>query len=469
MRSALVVGLGASLLGLSGCSRDPGASAADLAPGQMGGSAGAPSERQPLALIGAPLVFTPTASSFGVSAVVGRGDPGDLALWRRARGTERWMGPWAPANRAPDVAEWRLRGLEAGTEYDYILAAASSAGADGEPRESDVLYSGRAVTQRASGEAFSFVLITDTHIDPREVSPGDWSASSYQEQVLLELAPQIAAEAPDFVVNLGDMLDFHVLGFNSPLPEPSWGRLGYLNYRRCLRDVIGHAAHFPVVGNWEGENGSFTAEEIANARGQRLLYVPAPNAETYPEGGSQDEDYYAFTWGDALFVVLNVMSYTEESLLLDGVGDPEAWTLGEPQLRWLEDTLEGATSKWRFLLIHHAVGGAAGNAANAIYGRGGGLAANVGEQAHVHDLMVRHGVQVFFYGHDHVFTDMVVDDIHYTLPGSAGAPWKFTAAETGYDEYWPDSGYARVHVAAESVDVELLSITGEVLLRYDLK
>jgi len=33
-------------------------------------------------------------------------------------------------------------------------------------------------------------------------------------------------------------------------------------------------------------------------------------------------------------------------------------------------------------------------------------------------------VQIFFYAHDHVFTDMVVDGIHYTLPGSAGAPWK---------------------------------------------
>lgn len=471
MRRALVVGLGAALLSLSGCSRDEGVDAAEAHPGGMGGGAGASSEKEevPLALVGAPLVFTPTDSSFGVSAVVGSGEPKELALWRRVRGTESWRGPWAPASPAPDVAEWRLRGLEAGTEYEYVLAAASRSEGDGPPPHDDLLYAGRAVTQRASGEAFSFVLISDTHIDPREVSPGDWSASSYQEQVLLELAPQIAAEAPDFVVNLGDMLDFHVLGFNSPLPEPSWGRLGYVNYRRCLRDVIGHAAHFPVVGNWEGENGSFTAAEIANARGQRKLYVPAPNAETYPEGGSPDEDYYAFTWGDALFVVLNVMSYTEESLLLDGVGSPDAWTLGEAQLRWLEDTLEAATSKWRFLLIHHAVGGAAGNDANAIYGRGGGLAANVGEQALVHDLMVRHGVQVFFYGHDHVFTDMVVDEIHYTLPGSAGAPWKFTSAETGYEQYWPDSGYARVRVAPESVDVEFLSISGEVLHRYDLK
>ena len=63
--------------------------------------------------------------------------------------------------------------------------------------------------------------------------------------------------------------------------------------------------------------------------------------------------------------------------------------------------------------------------------------------------MLRHGVQVFFYAHDHVFADMVVDGIHYTLPGSAGAPWKFNELETGYDQYWPDSGHARVEVTPE--------------------
>ena len=68
----------------------------------------------------------------------------------------------------------------------------------------------------------------------------------------------------------------------------------------------------------------------------------------------------------------------------------------------------------------------------------------------VHDMMMRHGVQIFFYAHDHVFTDMVVDGIHYTLPGSAGAPWKFTAARPATRRYWPDSGYGRVTVSPDA-------------------
>ena len=92
------------------------------------------------------------------------------------------------------------------------------------------------------------------------------------------------------------------------------------------------------------------------------------------------------------------------------------------------------------------MGGNAGDAENSAYGRGGGRAAHVGEQAWVHDLCVATGVQVFFYGHDHVFTDMVVDGMHYALPGTTSAPWRFTKKETGYDTSFPDSGYARVRV-----------------------
>jgi hypothetical protein len=234
-----------------------------------------------------------------------------------------------------------------------------------------------------------------------------------------------------------------------------------------LGDALGNAAHFPVIGNWDGENGDYTEEEIQRSREQRLWCVPGPTPTTYPQGGSEHQDYYAFTWGDALFVVLNVMTYTPTSHLLStypGVADD--WTLGDAQLAWLMDTLQQATSRWRFLMIHHAVGGAAGTEADSAYGRGGGQAAYVGEQALVHQLMLDYGVQIFFYGHDHVFTDIVVDDIHYTLPGSAGAPWKFSTYETGYLEYWEDSGYARVHVTADETTVDFVGMEDQLLYSY---
>ena len=103
------------------------------------------------------------------------------------------------------------------------------------------------------------------------------------------------------------------------------------------------------------------------------------------------------------------------------------------------------------------------------YGRGGGQAAHIGEQDTIHQMMMQYGVQVFFYAHDHVFTDMVVDGIHYTLPGSAGAPWKFTTAETGYTHYFPDSGHARVVVSPDSVAVDFVAQGGRILDGYVLR
>jgi hypothetical protein len=260
------------------------------------------------------------------------------------------------------------------------------------------------------------------------------------------------------------MLDFHVFGFNDPPPDSSWTRLAYLDYRRMLGDTLGQVAHFQVIGNWDGENGCNTAAEIQRSLGQRLLYAPGPKPDTYPEGGSPNQDYYAFTWGDALFVILNVMTYTPTChLLSDGPGLPDDWTLGAAQLAWLGRTLSGATSKWRFLFIHHTVGGAAADSDDSAYGRGGAQAAHIGEQAIIQAMMVEYGVQVFFYGHDHVFTDAVVEGVHYTLPGSAGAPWKFDSSQTGYTLYWTESGYGRVTVSPAKAQVDFVAQDGALL------
>ncbi len=433
-------------------------------------------------LLGAPLVFAPTSRGFGLSVVLRSGDPTTLALRVRDEELSAWSVLGPPLSPAVDIAQWTVDGLVPGRRYVYEVSAPGAAGQSGSPGSTGpagpvdpvaptqplLLYTGSAATAPAPGTPFSFALITDTHIEPRDpVPPGNTVIDDFygtMETTLLAVTAEVAAVKPDFVINLGDMLDYHLFGFNAPPPDASWARLGYLNYRRLLGDTVGHAAHFPVIGNWDGESGCNTPDEIARSMSQRLLYAPGPGPDTYPEGGSANGDYYAFTWGDALFIVLNVMTYTPTCHLLgSGPGVADDWTLGATQLAWLDQTLAQATSKWRFLFIHHTVGGAAGDADDTAYGRGGGQAAYVGEQATIHAMMLQYGVQVFFYAHDHVFTDMVVDGIHYLLPGSAGAPWKFDSSQTGYAHYWPDSGYARVQVAPDRAEVDMISVDGDVL------
>lgn len=181
-----------------------------------------------------------------------------------------------------------------------------------------------------------------------------------------------------------------------------------------------------------GENGWQPADQKDWARKARLDHVPTPLPTTYPEGGSTQGDYYTFTWGKVLCVVLNVTGHK----LGSKVGRRDDWTLGEAQKRWLETTPKTSHALWKLIFIHHAVGDSP-DEHNARYGHGG-LGTGVGEQAQVHDWMKKYGVQAFFYGHDHVFTDTVVDGIHYICPGSAGAPWKFDRSDTGY---WTPYGF----------------------------
>jgi predicted phosphodiesterase len=456
-------GCGSKGDGAKACADGAAVSGANCGSGGLGGEPG-------FELLGAPLVFAPTMQGFGLNVVLRSGDPLALRAQVRDEASPDWMDLGPPSALAADVAQWQVTGLAPGRTYAYEIRT-SNVETDASEQS---LFSGSAVTRREAGSSFTFAVLTDSHIQPRDPVPAGTTVATdfygFDESTLLAVAGDIASARPDFLIHLGDMLDFHLFGFNEPPPSSLWSRLAYLNYRRLLGQALGNAAHYAVIGNWEGESGCNLPAQIQQSSSQRMLYVPGPRPDTYAQGGSPNQDYYAFTWGDALFVVLNVMTYTPTCHLLSyDPGLPDDWTLGDAQRTWLEQTLAGATSKWRFLFIHHTVGGAAGDSTESAYGRGGGQAARVGEQSWVHDLMLKYGVQIFFYGHDHVFTDMTVDGIHYSLPGSAGAPWKFDSSTTGYTQYWPDSGYGRVTVNPQQVQVDFVAVGGQVLNSYTIE
>ena len=73
------------------------------------------------------------------------------------------------------------------------------------------------------------------------------------------------------------------------------------------------------------------------------------SAATY--GDQYREDYYAWTWGDALFVVIDTFEYTPQNsygnVAGDGTNDPQTgdqwnWTLGKQQYDWLRPRSKAA-------------------------------------------------------------------------------------------------------------------------------
>ncbi len=417
-------------------------------------TAGPSAPRGPAPQLGLPpLLARPTASSILINARNGAEDVSAVVELLGSDGTDVLRTLPVIRRAAGEMMEWNVTGLSPATRYRYRVRADGSTGADG------LLARGGFITARRPSEQYTMALMTDPHT-------GSWADGSANVGVMDDVIRNVERDNPDFILTLGDNVAW-TSSRNFAQTSETGALAAYEQYRRHMGRLTAYAPHFSALGNWDGETGKFPAESVTLVRSVRHRLLPNPDHSTYAEGGSAAQDYYAFTWGPALWVVLNVQSYSVAStpLTLPTAGDVSLvtdWTLGREQLAWLERTLKASSAPFKFLGIHHTVGGNAGNPSDTLYGRGGARAVNVGEQKIVHQLMHDHGVQIFFYGHDHVFVDDVVDGIHYALPGSFGAPWHFQPGVTGYDRFWADSGHARVNVTAKEVVVEYVSQAGAV-------
>ena len=402
----------------------------------------------------APLVFAPTQQGFGLHCILSSGSPTDLVVRMRVHdGT--WGSLVPPTTTSADTARWTIVGLSASMLYDYEVRTVS---------DNTLLYSASTSTLRSTGDSIRFSILSDLHIVP---SPSPASTQQAQGIATLQAANASLATNPDFVVCLGDATGYPDSGFNYPAPDTATARAAYFNYRGCLGALSAYAPVFHVNGNWDGEPGYVDPSQVINARSQRLLYFPGPLSSTYPFGGSAHEDYYAFESGSALCVILNVESYTTTDHTRLGLsGTASNWTLGATQLAWLATVLQSSSAKWKFLFCHHPVGGNGVDERNSIYGRGGGRAANVGEQAIIHGLMQTYGAQVFFYGHDHVFTDMLVGSVHYKEVTTSGDYIAFSPTFGGYSPgtYWSGGGWTDVLVTPDRILIQSRASTNGVLI-----
>jgi hypothetical protein len=246
--------------------------------------------------------------------------------------------------------------------------------------------------------------------------------------------------------------------------------------------LVGHSSPlFLVNGNHEQAakvNLDGTANSLAvwaqTAR-NRNFAQPAPDGfysgdtETIEHIGLL-RDYYAWTWGDALFVVIDPYWHSTEAVdnRADG-GEKrrDMWgiTLGEKQYRWLKKTLEESKSKFKFVFSHHVNGTGRGGVEQASLYEWGGLSRNgqrefsakrPGWEMPIHQLMVKTGVTIFFQGHDHIFAKQELDGVIYqTTPVPADGTYALLnddAYESG--NKLPGSGLVRVKVDSGKARVE---------------
>ena len=390
-----------------------------------------------------------------------------------------------------------LDGLQPDTQYYYQLSYREAGVGECEEAEEHTFH-----TQRASGSPFVFAVSADEHVGWINHLPKDLLSENLHRQTL----DNIGADGPDFLISLGDS----GIGIETETPAPFAYRppestalqmkatsLAIVS-RRYLNAIAHSIPYYLVIGNHEGEQGWFYDAErewtihtssagINTAVRKQLFTNPFPDGfysgdTTEVTGIGQHNSYYAWEWGDALFVALDPYWHTLRKPHHYGgpaTGDRWDWTLGKEQYDWLWETLSGSGAKWKFVFIHHLTGG------TRTYGDGGIECAKYkvaglptfewgGEDeagnavfaemrpgwnhGPIHDLMVDTGVTTLFHGHDHFFGVQSLDGIVYLeCPRSSDRLYAFGRVRMGGYEQGDavrSSGHIRVSVGPDSVEIE---------------
>jgi hypothetical protein len=271
------------------------------------------------------------------------------------------------------------------------------------------------------------------------------------------------------------------------IPERKDALKQYLAQRYYL-GLIGHSAPiFLVLGNHDGEEaakkGACEKDGLSVWSCEtRKKYFPNPEPDNFYSGniGKQPyagtlQNYYSWSWGDALFVVLDPYWYSRST---QGGNAPWNMSIGKTQYDWLAETLGKSQAKFKFVFIHQLTGGLdrsgrGGTEAVPFYEWGGHekdgkdtFAKNrPGWKKSIHDLLVETGVSIVFHGHDHFFARQDKDGIIYQLvPQAANRNLKrHQGKEYGYEkgDFFPNSGHIRVYVSAENVKVEYIRAENE--------
>ncbi|MFH2002421.1 MAG: metallophosphoesterase [Planctomycetota bacterium] len=381
--------------------------------------------------------------------------------------------PNRPANQYVDIV---MGGLIPNQRYYYRLNYRKS-GSAAYLKGSERTFH----TQRSKNTSFVFSMTADEHLQTMSQLPEDEEGKALYRQTL----QNVEAGAPDFLISLGDFAHTEFLaGRNAANQMEAKDR--YLHQREYI-DVIAHSIPFYLaIGNhegeqaWYGEPGNSNTLNYLSVRARKdLILNPQPgsfysgNLEFMINVGFR-EDYFAWTWGSALFVVLDPYAYTKSKPYGEGGSENGwDWTLGKGQYDWLYNVLHNSTSRWKFVFLHHLIG----TSVSPCYGRGGieiakysvdhrpsfewGGEDETGARVFknrrpgwnhgpIHDILVETGVAAVFHGHDHFFAWQELDGIVYLecpQPGDTGYAYGYIGENLyKYGEFLPNSGHVEVSV-----------------------
>ena len=351
-------------------------------------------------------------------------------------------------------------------------------------------------TQRSQGTTFNFGVQGDSH--PERLG------RMYHPDLYARTMQLVLDAQPDLYFMLGDdfsisnlMPDFYQ-GDRTALNQQIVDNV-YLNQRNFLSTMAHSTALFMVNGNHEEARGHFLSTPLHDvsifAGSARTRFFPLPAPDGFYSGSSESvpgigllRDYFAFEWGDALFVMIDPYWSSPVPVgnsggmggggMGPGFGEewdrlttraPDRWasTMGDAQYQWFRETLAGSDAKYKFVFTHHVLGVGRGGIELARDYEWGGYGTDgdweFDEQRPnwelpVHQLMVKNGVTIFFQAHDHIFVRQELDGIIYqSVPNPADDT--YTARNRNAylsGDALDNSGYLNVMVSPEQVKVDYI-------------
>jgi hypothetical protein len=223
-------------------------------------------------------------------------------------GTSSGVYPWqttASSATGGQPYEVIISGLQPDTKYYYRMQYRTP-GNDWVVRDEHSFY-----TQRAPGSTFTFTITSDSHVNILLGNGPQW------QRTLLN----VADDHPDFNLDLGDTFAM------DNVSTVQGAEQAYL-FQRPYFDLIAHSASiFLAIGNHEQEEAwhlddtgnPATSQPVMGANARKKYFLnPVPdefytgNTDPYAslDGDHLREDYFAWEWGDALFIVIDPFWYT---------------------------------------------------------------------------------------------------------------------------------------------------------------
>lgn len=377
--------------------------------------------------------------------------------------------------------EITIPGLQPNTEYYYRFRHRDTTATTFKTRGERSFH-----TARPRGTPFVFTITADPHLDVNSDLP-----------LFIRAMDNIAADSPDIHIDLGDIFMTDKLADGvTGVPPQFFGGLTLnqsrlndraLFFRNQFERVCHSVPFFYTQGNHEAEYG-YTFNAAADKQNNipawnlkaRKAFYPTPVPNSFYTGNATPKDYtggtlgllenyYAYEWGDALFITLDPFWNTTTNP--NSADDAWQWTLGKPQYDWLKITLQNSSAKYKFVFMHHLIGGTttlANGTTPQFAARGGVEVADKyewggknadgsigfvtkrpGWEMPIHDLLVANKVNAVFHGHDHLYACQTLDGIVYLECPQPGTPNFTSLGSAGDGKYktgvlLPNSGHIRV-------------------------